>query len=373
MSDYVNNLGCNINRGGYDSSYDVAMKVLEARQKVAEFFHSQNPQDVVFTPSITYSLNILLQGFLNSGDHIITTSMEHNSVMRPLFALSEKGVDFKTVQCEKDGTLNPENIKPLIKKNTKAIVLLHASNVCGTVMPIDEVAKICKENGIKLIVDAAQTAGVIDIDVKNIDALAFTGHKNLLAPQGIGGFIIKKDFAEKVRPLIYGGTGSMSHEFEQPSMLPDKFESGTINIPGILALKSSIEYITSIGIENIYEKEIALANKFISMLQEIDGIEIIGKPSTTNVKTTPVSESTKKPPPDRVAVVSLNFPGKDNAEIASILDKKYGIMTRCGLHCAPNAHKTLDTYPHGTIRFSFGFFNTTDEVKYIVESIENLI
>jgi len=232
--------------------------------------------------------------------------------------------------------------------------MLHASNVCGTVMPVEKVAKVCSENGLKLIVDTAQTAGILDIDANNIDVLAFTGHKGLLGTQGIGGFVIKKEFANEIAPIIAGGTGSQSDMLEQPNILPDKFESGTMNIPAILGLKKAIEYIRSVGTNQIFKKDMELTSAFLSMVQEIEGVRIIGKKDIS----------------DRVAVVSLDFPDSDNAVIAALLDEKYNIMTRCGLHCAPSAHKTLNTYPHGTVRFSFGYFNSMDDVEYLIQSIK---
>ena len=357
IMDYLENSGCNVNRGGYTDSYKIALEIMEARQIISDLFHTDSPQEVVFTPGITYSMNILLQGYLKKGDHVITSSMEHNSVMRPLHALSKEGITYDTFACDRDGTIKIEDIIPLIKKETKAIVVLHASNVCGTVLPLKEISVLCKEKRIRLIVDTAQTAGIMDIDASEIDALAFTGHKGLLGPQGIGGFIIKKEFANEIKPLITGGTGSQSHEFEQPDFLPDKYESGTMNIPAILGLKKAVEYINSTGINDIYEKEMALTSAFINKVQITDNINIIGKKDVYN----------------RVPVVSLDFPEQDNAAIATALDENYGIMTRCGLHCAPVAHKTIGTYPRGTIRFSFGYFNTMDEIEYLVESIKDII
>ena len=354
---FLDNTGCNVNRGGYADSYSVAMDILDTRQKIAEMFNAKNPQEVIFTPSVTYSLNMLMHGFIKKGDHVITTAMEHNAVMRPLTALSKNGITYDTIPCANDGSLNINDITQYIKKETKAVIMTHASNVNGTIMPIYEAAEICKKHKIKLIVDAAQTAGSLIIDVQNIDALAFTGHKGLLAPQGIGGFIIKKEFADKIEPIITGGTGSRSNEFEQPDFLPDKFESGTMNIPAILGLRKAVEYITNTGIEKLSEKKMLITSAFLSKINSIDSIEIIGKKDISN----------------RVSVISIDFKGRDNAEIAHTLDNTYGIMTRCGLHCAPAAHKTLGTYPRGTVRFSFGCFNTMDEVEYIIESIKEIL
>ena len=360
---YISEIGCNINRGGYSVSYDAAMEIMEARKLLADLFKTGDPREVIFTPSITYSLNTLLNGFLNPGDHVITTTMEHNSVMRPLHHLSKTGVTYDTVKCNETGMLDPTNMIPLIKKETKAIIMLHASNVCGTVMPVPEVSDICRKYNIRFIVDAAQTAGISEIDASLTDALAFTGHKGLLGPQGIGGFIIKKDFADEVKPLITGGTGSKSDEYDQPDMLPDKFESGTLNIPGIIGLKKATEYIISEGTEKIYKKEMMLTSKFVSEVKMIRNVRVIGN----------IDDYQNTRYKQKVAVVSLNFPEHDNAEIAAKLDENYGIMTRCGLHCAPAAHKTLGTYPHGTVRFSFGYFNSPDDVDQIIHAIKEIL
>ena len=357
IKEFLDNTGCNVNRGGYADSYDIAMKIFDTRQMIADMFHAGSPQEVVFTPSVTYSLNTLLLGLLKKYDHVITTSMEHNAVMRPLHALSKKGIAYDIVPCDVNGALNAADIIPLIRKETKAVVMLHASNVCGTVTPIDDVSEICRRNSIKFLVDTAQTAGTLDIDARKVDALAFTGHKGLLGPQGIGGFIIKKDFADEIDPLITGGTGSLSHEIDQPAFLPDKFESGTMNIPAILGLKHALEYINFTGIKSISDKETLLTSVFISKIRSIEGVRLIGKEDTVG----------------RIAVISLDFEGNDNAAIAAALDSNYGIMTRCGLHCAPLAHKTLKTYPHGTVRFSFGHFNTIDDVEYIAQAVKEIL
>ena len=353
---FLDNKGCNINRGGYADSYDTATEILEARQIMAEMFHVRDPRGVIFTPGATFSLNILLQGFLKPGDHVITTAMEHNAVMRPLSALSGKGVSYDAAPCGADGSMNAAVIIPLIRKETKAVVMLHASNVCGAVMPVEDVSEICRKRGIRLIIDAAQTAGVLDIDADMADALVFAGHKGLLGPQGVGGFIIKRDFADEISPLVFGGTGSLSHEFDQPDFLPDKFEPGTMNIPAIIGLKKALEYINSAGVKAIYKKETELVSAFVSGIQGLDGVKIIGRKNAGGA-----------------AVVSLDFPGNDNALIAAALDEKYGIMARCGLHCAPAAHKSLNTYPHGTLRFSFGHFNTLEEADYIARAIKEIL
>ena len=369
VKDFLDNNGCNVNRGGYSDAYETALEILETRQMLAGLFHAAGPQEVIFTPSVTYSLNMLLRGFLRKGDHVITTSMEHNAVMRPLHALVQEGVAYDAVPCAKDGSLNADDILPFIGQNTKAVVMLHASNVCGTVLPVSDVAEICRKNKLRLIVDAAQTAGLLEINVQGIDALAFTGHKGLLAPQGLGGFVVKEEFAAEVKPIIMGGTGSFSHEIVQPELLPDKFESGTMNIPAIIGLKKALEYLKTTGIKNIREKEMLLSNAFISEMLGVDGVRIVSRPAGSDG----YGRLDDRSENNMISVVSLDFPGRDNASVAAALDSDYGIMTRCGLHCAPGAHKTLGTYPYGTVRFSFGHQNTIDEVDYIVRSIREII
>jgi len=357
IKDFLDNVGCNVNRGGYESSYNVALEILKTRKQLCELFNFSEPRNVIFTPGITYSLNMILHGFLKDGDHVITTSMEHNGVMRPLHELSKKGVEYDVAPCNSDGSLDVAVVAKLINSKTKAVVMTHASNVCGTILPIYDVSEVCKKHGVKLIVDSAQTAGILDIDMSFIDALAFTCHKGLLATQGLGGFLVKNDLAEMIEPIITGGTGSLSHEIIQPTMLPDKLESGTMNIPAILGLKKALEYIEVVGVKAIYEKEMEYTKKFLCEVSKMNGVRIVGKSDLQ----------------DRIAVISLDFIGRDNAEIASVLDVDYGIMTRCGMHCAPTAHKSLQTYPQGTVRFSFGHFNTMEDVDYTIESVKEIL
>jgi len=359
MIDYIENIGTNINRGGYKSAYSAAEVVLDTRERLIKLFNYSNSNNVIFTPNITYSLNFLIKGLLKPGDHCIVTSMEHNAVMRPIMQMHKKGVDFTKVKCDIKGRLDPKDIEKNIKENTKAVIMTHASNVCGTIMPIYEVGEICKKHNIKFVVDTAQTAGAINIDMKkmNIDGLAFTGHKGLLGPQGIGGFIITDEMAEIMEPLVSGGTGSMSDSEEIPPFMPDKFECGTINIPGIFGLNEALKYIEKEGIENIREREIELTRAFIEGVKTLENVRLVGVEVTEG----------------RTAVVSLDCRDRDNAEISYLLDKDFGIATRCGLHCAPSAHKTLDTFPQGTVRFSFNHFNTEREIQYAIEALDEIL
>ncbi|MCL2221120.1 MAG: aminotransferase class V-fold PLP-dependent enzyme [Oscillospiraceae bacterium] len=358
IKDFLDNVGCNVNRGGYESSYNAALEILATRKQLCKLFNFDEPRNVIFTPGITHSLNMILKGFLKVGDHVITTSMEHNSVMRPLHELSKTGVSYDIAECRSDGSLSVEKVTKLINKNTKAVVMTHASNVCGTILPIYDISELCKKHEVKLIVDSAGTAGVLELDMSCADALAFTCHKGLLAMQGLGGFLIKSDLAERTLPIITGGTGSLSHDIIQPDFLPDKFESGTMNIPAIMGLKVALEYICNVGVRAIHEKEMKHAEKFLSEMSKLSSdVRIVGQNGLSG----------------RIAVISLDFKSMDNAEVASILDRDYGIMTRCGLHCAPMAHKTLKTYPQGTIRFSFGQFNTSEDVEYAVMAVREIV
>ncbi|EQB89195.1 cysteine desulfurase family protein [Clostridium punense] len=359
ITKYLVDIGGNVNRGAYDASYEAENIVFETRELLCKLFNFHRAENVVFTRSITESLNVILKGYLKKGDHIIISSMEHNAVMRPLRSLEKLGITCSIAKCNTLGELDPNCLPSLVKPNTKAVVMTHSSNVCGTILPLEEVGRFCKDNKLILIVDSAQTAGFLDIDMNkmNIDILCFTGHKSLLGPQGIGGFLIREHLVEKVSPLIEGGTGSLSEYEVQPEYMPDKFESGTLNIPGIYGLNASLKYILNEGIKNIKAKELELTQVFLKEVSKIPQLDIIGLKTIEN----------------RTAVVSLNFAHQDNGEIAHLLSKDYGISTRCGLHCAPSAHKTLGTFPDGTVRFSFSSFNTSEEVHYTVNAIRAII
>lgn len=363
--DYLTNIGTNINRGSYQNAYKAGELVYDTRELLNTLFDGPDESHVCFTKNVTESLNILLKGFLKPGDHVLVSAMEHNAVMRPLIQLEKKGVTFDRIPCSEDGTLCTNAIDTLRKPSTRLIVLTHASNVSGTLLPIKEIGLYCKEHGLTFFVDAAQTAGIHPISMKDcyIDGLAFTGHKGLLGPQGIGGFIITSNLVDKIDPLISGGTGSISHTEEIPSFMPDRYEAGTLNLPGIAGLHTSLLWINQIGLENIWEKEKKLTEYFIKRIQDDDFLSrqvcIIGKNNLTN----------------RTSVVSLQFTDKRNelSQIAFLLDEIYGIMTRVGLHCAPNAHKTLGTYPEGTLRFSFGYFNTIEEIDTCIMALQKLL
>ena len=359
MADYITNCGININRGSYSLAYDVEDIIYTTRQRLHTLFNGHDPSHVIFTQNVTMSLNMVIKGLLKAGDHVLVSSMEHNAVMRPLTQLLDKGITFDTIPCDSTGFIQMDSIEPLIRPNTVALIINHASNVCGTIQPIESIGSICKAHNLQFIVDAAQTSGVIPIDVKacHIDALCFTGHKGLLGPQGIGGIILTKAMAQTLTPLIAGGTGSFSHLETMPAHMPDAFEAGTLNLPGIIGLNEGLAYIESVGMENIHNHELALSKTFLEGLQEIEHINILGKQNLQ----------------DRTAVVSITIDGMDAASIAYELESTYHIMTRVGLHCAPRAHQTLGTYPEGTVRFSFGYANTHEDVESALSALHRIL
>lgn len=363
MMDYLTMNGVNVNRGCYSSAYSAEEVIYETRQLLAELFHFSKCKNVISTPNVTTSLNFILKGFLKPGDHILVSAMEHNAVMRPVVQLASSGISFDRIPCRTDGSMILEKVEELIRPETKAIVTLHASNVCGTRMPLDALGEICQRHQLYFVVDSAQTAGIVPInmDKMHIDALAFTGHKGLRGPQGTGGFLVSQELAEQMEPLISGGTGSVSHTEEIPDFMPDRFESGTPNLPGIYGLHEALLYLKTHSLQAINEKELSLTGYFLEQLQALDDtgrhIRIIGKKDLT----------------DRNAVVSIQTPEIDMSQVAWQLDNEYGVMTRVGLHCAPNAHKTLGTYPAGTIRFSFGPENTKNELDFAIQGLKKIL
>lgn len=355
---FIENYGVNINRGTYSTAYDAEETVFDTREQICKLFHFPDCKNVIFTSNVTTSLNIIVKGLLKPGDHVLTSSMEHNAVMRPLVQLKAQMISFDRLPCTAQGELILSAIKDMVRPNTRALVITHASNICGTLMPLEELGDFCKKHHLIFIVDAAQTAGVfpIDMEAMKIDALCFTGHKGLLGPQGIGGFILRDELAAQIDPLISGGTGSISHLEEIPDFLPDRFEPGTLNLPGIAGLHAALTYLETTGIDKIRRKELKLTSLFLNELQSLSQIRLIGKKNIT----------------ERAPVVSVQMTDLDNAQAAVYLEREFGIMTRVGLHCAPHAHKTLNTYPAGTIRLSFGHYNTKEDVLTAVTALKQL-
>ena len=348
--------GCfNINRGGYAGAYEISSLVFDTREKIAALFDCEGGRQVVFTGGATQSINMALKGLLHPGDHVVTTQIEHNAVVRPLAQLKAQGVFVDTARCGFDGRLDLADMELKITGRTKLVVMSHASNVCGAVLPVREVGEICRSRSALLLVDAAQTAGVLPISMRkdNIDILAFPGHKGLLSTQGLGGLVLSQQTADRMVPLVAGGTGSHSHIAEMPAELPDRLEAGTLNLPGIAALSVALDYITETGIDNIYAREKKLLSRLAGGLSEIPGARAIGP----------------KNPAERCGIAAFDFPAMDNASIAARLDEEFGIMTRCGLHCAPTAHKALGTFPRGLVRCSPGHMNTEAEVDSLISAL----
>ncbi len=358
MNKFNLEIGSNPGRSGHHLSVESGRTIYDTREILAELFGISDPLRIAFTSNITHSLNIIIMGMLKPGDHVITTSIEHNSVMRPLRELETRGVELSVIPCDHTGLFDPENIHKHIKSNTKLIITTHSSNVTGTIIPVTEIGKIASQYGIPYCVDSAQSAGVIDIDVvkSHIDILCFTGHKGLFGPMGTGGFYIKKDLEKTIPSLIYGGTGSRSEHEIQPDFMPDKYESGTLNTIGIAGLYAGVQYINDTGLSAIHAKENSLLNKFITGVSEFKKVILYG---TENLNY-------------RTAVSAFNIEGLTPSDVSYYLDENYGILTRPGLHCAPSAHKTIGTFPSGTNRISFGYFNTPDEVDTVIKAIYEL-
>lgn len=353
MTKFMNEIGANPGRSGHSLSIEAGKVVFKARENVARLFNISRLQRIVFTKNITEALNYVLLTMLQAGDHVITTSMEHNSVMRPLRHLEKKGVELTVVDADTEGSCNAFDISEAIKQNTRMVVVNHGSNVTGTIQDIQAIGEICKDKKVLMVVDSAQTAGVIPIDVEkmNIDILCFTGHKGLFGPMGTGGVYLS-DTINPV-PLLYGGTGSLSDLEEQPNFLPDIWESGTMNTVGIAGLGAGIGFILDTGLETIRNHEKRLTRFFIDQLKDVENITLFG-PSDENRKT---------------AVASINIRELVCSDIGQALDQAFGIMVRTGLHCAPAAHKTIKTFPTGTVRFSFSYLTTMEELKQATDAI----
>lgn len=353
MREYCANPG----RSGHKMSLASAIAVQEARETISKSFNIRNPLQIAFTKNATEALNIIIQGTARAGCHIIATSMEHNSILRPLKELEKKGIaEVSIVWGNETGQIDPASIKRLIKSNTSLIICTLSSNVNGIIMPIEEIGKLAAEYNIPFLLDAAQGAGSINIDVEkmNITYMAFPGHKGLMGPQGTGGLYIKEGMF--VKPLLKGGTGSFSSSLDQPEIMPDLHESGTLNLPGIVGLKAGIEFINGLGIENIKLYKNMLLKRLYEGIKEIDGVKIYSKMN--------INENS--------GILALNIFDCDSTEIAEILSSKYNIAVRGGYHCAPLAHKTLGTEKQGLVRFSLGCFNTIEDIDYTIKAIREI-
>jgi len=350
------NIGGNPGRGTTNFVWTPAKMVLETRELLAQLFHISDPLHIAFTVNITEALNLALKGTLQPGDHLIISSMEHNAVARPAFAMAEQGLEVTVIPCSTEGLLDTKALLKAIKKNTKMIGLLHASNVTGTIQPVDEAGRICREKGILFLVDTAQSAGVLPIDVDRqcIDILAFAGHKGLYGPQGTGGIYVRPGLT--VTPLKEGGTGSRSQDTKQPQFMPDCLESGTLNTPGIIGLGEGVRFVLDQGLAAIRLHEQKLIKFLSNSLAEIARVKQYGIPL----------------PEARTAVLSFTIDGMESAQISFLLEQEYGIVTRGGLHCTPLAHQTIGTLQQGTCRLSPGFFNTEQEMEAVISAIADI-
>ena len=358
---YLTEVGGNGQRGDHAAAYAADELLYDLRCRLAKFFHAEAPQQVIFTKNVTEALNLFLFGLLKPNDHVLLSPLEHNAVMRPLELLRMRGVTYSFLPCAPDGLISPDGLDALVQENTVLLLVNHASNVCGTVQPLEELAAFCRRHRLLFAVDAAQSAGLVPIDMKrsHLAALAFTGHKALLGPMGTGGLILTDEIGRRVRPLIAGGTGSKSHLYSMPDFLPDRLEAGTLNLPGLAGLYAALGWLEEAGLDAIREKELALTQLFLEGLRPLEEekkLVILGRKDRSK----------------RLGVVSVRLLKKDQALVAQALAQDYGIDARVGLHCAPAAHKALGSFPEGSIRFSFGHFNTPADADAALRALHEL-
>ncbi|MEW6547258.1 MAG: aminotransferase class V-fold PLP-dependent enzyme [Bacillota bacterium] len=353
MVDYLEQAGANPGRSAHRLAVAAARAVFATRQAVARFLGCSHEARIVFGPNATWGINLALYGLLEPGDHVVTSTVEHNAVARPLYDLRARGVDVTRVRCSPEGHLDLDDLRRALGRRTRLVVLTHASNVTGTILPVAAAARLAHEEGALVLVDAAQTAGCLPLDVTgmDLDLVAFTGHKALLGPQGTGGLYIREGISP--RPLVRGGTGSLSHLEEQPDLLPDVYESGTLNGVGLAGLGAAVRYLADVGTDAVRQHELGLASRLLDGLRDIPGVRVHGPPDAQA----------------RVALVSFTVAGADPARVGELLDSDFGVMVRTGLHCAPWAHRTAGTYPAGTVRISLGYSNTLEEVDYVVSAV----
>jgi len=360
MVNFLDHAGGNPGRAGHRLSIAAGRIVYKTRETLAELFNAADPQSIVFTPNATHAINIALYGVLRPGDHVITSGIEHNAVMRPLRFLEQNGVRVSVVPCDSDGMLDPQNLAHAVEKSTRLIAITHACNVMGTILPVKEIAAVARRAGAYLLVDAAQSAGAVPIDIQamGVDLLAFTGHKGLQGPSGTGGLIIgERVRPEDLTPLTRGGTGSRSESEIHPEDLPDKFESGTLNGPGIAGLGAGVRFVLERGIESIRAHEITLARRLTEELGNIPGVRLYGPGDWEK----------------RAAVVSFTSDRHQTSEIGFRLDEEFGVLCRVGLHCAPAAHRAIDSFPGGTVRFAPGPQTGVNEIDNAVGAVARIL
>ena len=356
MSYYLSSVGTSVNRGSYGSEIESSRELYSLRQSLCKLFNCDSEERAIITSGATMSLNTAILGLLCDGDRVLYTSMEHNSVLRPIASLGNR-IDAEMLMCDAEGRLDTDElVRSLKRKKTRAVILNHASNVCGTLQDAETVGKLCREYGAYFILDCSQTAGHVDIDMQACcaDAIAASGHKGLMGPSGIGVLMLSQSMAEVLHPIVFGGTGSFSDSVSQPEALPDRFESGTPNVPGIFGLNAALGFVNLEGAENMHAHEQKLTGRFVEGLREIEGIRFFGGCG------------------DCVGTCSVTFDNIDNAEAAYRLETEFGIYTRCGLHCAPWAHKTLGTYPRGSVSPSYGHYHNEAETDSAIEALKSI-
>ena len=346
----------NSGRGAHNSALSASRMIYETRQALIRLFGGENPERIAFTANSTQALNTAIKGVLHPGDHVITTALEHNSVLRPLFEMEDRGVELTVLPADKLGNICYADFEKEIRPNTKAIVTTHGSNLTGNLLDIGRIGAIARKHGLLYIVDASQTTGVFPIDVQkmHIDILCFTGHKGLLGPQGTGGLYVREGV--EIRPLLSGGSGVQPYLSSHPTQKPTALEAGTLNGHGIAGLRAAVQYIQETGLNTIRAKEQALMMAFYEAVREIPGVTVYGDFRSSN----------------RCAIVSLNIRDYDSGEVSDALSSEYGIATRPGAHCAPLMHKALGTVDQGAVRFSFSHFNTLEEIKIAVSALREL-
>ena len=346
----------NPGRGVHDAALDASRIIFDARRLLAELFGAENPKQIAFTANSTESLNMAIKGIINSGDHVITTALEHNSVLRPLYELEGRGAELTIIPADAQGRIRYEDFEAAIRPNTKAIVCTHGSNLTGNLVDLRRVGEIAKAHGLLFVVDASQTAGVFDIDVQDmhIDILCFTGHKGLLGPQGTGGLYVREGVS--VRPLLSGGSGVQTYSRTHPAQMPTALEAGTLNTHGLAGLRAAVSYLQETGLDTIRKAEQALMWEFYREVQKIPGITVYGDFSAK----------------ERCPIVTLNIRDYDSSEVSDALAIHYGIATRPGAHCAPLMHQALGTVDQGAVRFSFCHYNTMEEIKTAVSALREL-
>lgn len=352
----------NASRGIYSGAFDTEAMLYRTRQQLSKLFDAPRLKNVTFSSGVTLALNVLLYGILKKGDHVITSSMEHNAVIRPLTQLLDEGrIEFSQAMANKEGRLDPEKIVDLIRPETKLIMITAASNVVGSCTPIREIGKLCRERDILLALDSAQAAGTFPISMRddNIDALAVTGHKGLLGPQGVGALLLSDAAAELIQAVVCGGTGSFSHQETMPGPLPDRLEAGTLPLPAIAGLSAALDWIDATGISNIHRHKADLTARFLRRVNEMSKVRVYG-----------ISDPDDRE--GRVAVVSVQADGMDPADLSQRLAEA-GVLTRVGLHCAPRAHKTIGSYPEGTVRFSFAYNHSLSDIDKVADILESIV